>query len=189
MAETLNNIIRQIQSGNHQAFENIINLYQNKMYNLSYRMTYNKEDAMDLCQEIFLRIYRKIRYFDVGTDFMAWSYKVAYNVCLNWRRRNKTKTLSLEGLSYCEDNQPFEIPDEKDMPSASFDKAAIQQEIRELITQLPSHYQLAVNLHYLAGMPYEKISEITASPLGTVKSTLFRAKELLKQKLISKRYK
>jgi RNA polymerase sigma-70 factor, ECF subfamily len=186
MSENLNDVIGQVKAGNLRAFESIVSRYKDKMYHLAYRMTFDKEDALELSQEIFLRIYRKISYFRDGTDFSAWCYKVASNVCLNWRRRNKMKTLSLDELSFGENEHHFELADERYGPPEAIDRQSARQEISRLMARLPAQYRLVINLRYLEDMPCEKIAGLTNIPLGTVKNYLFRARELMKKKIGTK---
>lgn len=175
-------VIKQAQQGNHLAFKKIIETYQTMIFNLAYRMTYNKEDATDLCQEIFLRLYQKIRTFDTNRDFMPWFHRLATNVCLNWKAQPKLKTISLDknGKS---DEVNYRTLDISSDPETPLEKNIIRDKINRVIMELSQGYRLVITLYYLQDMSYEEIAKTLLLPLGTVKNRLFRAREILKERL------
>ena len=177
------NDVRAAARGDHGAFERIVLLYQTYVYNLAYRMTFDKEEAADATQEIFLRIFRKLRQFDTSRAFSPWLYKVASSVCLNRVRADKRRREHFESLPAMEG----EPGDSRPAPDPSPVEQSTTRETAELVNrgieELRPDYRIVVAMRYIEQLSYEEIAESLDLPVGTVKNRLFRAREVLKTAL------
>jgi RNA polymerase sigma factor (sigma-70 family) len=175
-------IIRAVR-GDTRAFEEIVRLTQDAVYNLALRMCNDRDEAFDLSQEIFLRLHSRLEYFDTGREFMPWALKVAANVCLNSRKKKRLKTVSFQAMQDAAgEGRAFE-PAAAEATSDDALPPDTAAGVRAAIAALPEDYGIVVSLRYVEDMPYEKIAEVLDLPLGTVKNRLFRARDMLRRML------
>ena len=178
-------LIQRCRNGDLDAFEQIMETYKQKVYNLAYRMTGNAADASDLSQEVFLRVYRSLDNFRGDSSFSTWLYRIATNVCLDeLRRRNRKAVVPIHCQVTIDHEQYRNIPDLSYVPELVVQSKELQQEIQEIINSLNPQYRLVIILRDIQGYSYEEIGEITNSSIGTVKSRLSRARKSLKKKII-----
>jgi len=173
--ELQGDIIRRARGGDHTAFERVVRHYSVMIYNLVLRFFGNADDAWDAGQEIFLRLHSQFGKYDPGRPFKPWLYALAMNVCRNKVRRGG-KTVPLDDYAAA-GLQSAESPVNE---AVRRDLAAV---LRAEVASLPTDYREIIVLRYLEGASYEELAEILDLPLGTVKNRLFRARELLKERL------
>jgi len=179
-------LVDKSQKGDMEAFRMLIKRHEKSVYNLAYRMLKNVEDAKDAAQEIFLKVFASLNSFRGESSFATWLYRIATNECIN--RLKRPKFLSLEELrrEYENEEKPIEPPqliDASPLPEELAEQREIQQLVHKAMDELPDHYRLVITLRYLQGLPYDEIAEALGLPVGTVKTYLFRAKNILKTKL------
>jgi RNA polymerase sigma-70 factor (ECF subfamily) len=134
----------------------------------------NEEDASDFTQEVFLKVFRNLSRFERRSRFSTWLYKIAYNTAVNGVNRRK------EYRSLAEDED--EATD-CDTPERLLIREAARVAVRESLRELPERYRICVDLFFFYDRSYREIEAITGLPLNTVKSHIFRAKELLRERL------
>jgi RNA polymerase sigma-70 factor, ECF subfamily len=180
--EQENQYIHRCQQGDPQAFEEILKLYEKKVYNLTYRMMGNHEDANDLAQEAFIRVYQSIDQFRGDARFSTWLYRIATNVCLDeLRKRSRRQAESLDEPVLTQDGSVMrEIPDWSDNPEEALNRREIQTMVQTGIQSLPEEQKIALILRDLQGHTYEEIAEMLDISLGTVKSRINRGRMALK---------
>jgi RNA polymerase sigma-70 factor (ECF subfamily) len=183
---TDNQLIELTKQGDESAFSKIINRYQKPLTNYIFRMLNDYEEAIDLSQETFVRVYFAIERYSSEYAFSTYIYRIATNLAISEiRKRKRRKLLSLTGLFQSEDSEEvdFEIPDEKILP----DQELLDEERKKIITNailtLPEKYRAAIILRDIQDKSYEEISQILELSLGTTKSRISRARGLLKEKL------
>lgn len=160
-------------AGNGADFEILIGRYERAVYNLALRMLRNVEDAKDATQEAFFKAYRSLRTFKTGAKFATWILAIAYNASCD--RLAKRRRLS-----------DSELPERADPGPGPAEEAEREDEARALrsaIDRLPDKYRAVITLYHLQGKQYDEIATILGVPMGTVKTHLFRAKELLRRRL------
>lgn len=171
--------IEAARQGDRDAFGRLVQAYQKPVYNLTYRMLGNAEEAEDAAQEVFLRAYRKLDTFDPGRKFSTWLLSIASHYCIDRLRRRRLKWLSLEDerlpSSVLASHQPG--PERRVMQNEQ------QAQIQALLDTLSADYRAAVVLHYWYDLSYEEIAETTGSTVSAIKSRLFRARRMLAQQL------
>jgi len=180
-------LIERCQQGDKRAFDELLARYEAKVYNLAYRLMGNPEDANDLAQEAFLRMYKALPKFRGGSAFATWLYRIVTNLCLDeLKKRRRRPQLVDEPLGEEEENvEPLveRVADEK----ASPDEVALSHErqrlVQEAIASLRRHHRAVLVLYDLQGCSYQEIAEVLKVNVGTVKSRLNRARLALKEKL------
>jgi RNA polymerase sigma-70 factor (ECF subfamily) len=176
-------LVGEVLDGQSGAFEGLVNRYQRLVVHIVHRMILNQEEREDICQDVFVKVYRNLRRFRFEAKLSTWISRIAYNRCLNYLQKKREEPLAdclpeIESL----DTLPSDTagPDEI---AASRD---ISSRLRAEIEQLPVIYRTILTLYHLEEMSYSEIGEITDLPEGTVKSHLFRARKHLMQRLTSK---
>ena len=174
--------------GDQQAYTELLSKYKGAIFNLVYKMVKNREEAEDLVQETFVKAFGALPTFDEQFAFSTWLFKIASNNCIDYLRKKKLKTFSIDKPSESKEGeikQSFE--DEK---SPDPEVCAIEKEKKSLIEvaieSLPAKYRDAIILRHKEDKSYEEIAEILELPIGTVKARIFRAREKLKQYLKKK---
>lgn len=181
-------LLNKCKNGDVQAFEELVCLYERKVYTLAYRMMGNPEDANDLAQEAFLRAFRAIGSFRGDSSFSTWLSHIVTNLCRDeLRKRYRISVESLDQevcLGYSEVKK--QIPSAEPTPDEIYEKRELQQEIQELLSTLSPEFRLALILRDIQGFSYQEIAEQMECSLGTVKSRINRARNYLKEKLLQK---
>lgn len=177
--------IQKAAKGDAHAFELLVTRYQGQIYNLCLRMTGNPEDAADMTQEAFLKVWKHLESFQFDSAFATWLYRLASNCCLDFLRSQKRRpTVSMTVENEEEGEQVMEIPDAQPTP----EEAAISNEEREQLhmamAQLDDEQRQILTLRVVNDLSYHDIAEILKVKEGTVKSRLSRARENLRKKLL-----
>lgn len=171
------------QQGDMAAFTELVNRYKDKVYNLAVRMLRDRGDAEDLAQETFLNVYRAVATFRVDERFSTWIYKIASNLCIDRLRKRRHLTISLDAPVQEGEELYRQVPDWSHAPEPLYEQSELREDVQAAIDQLPSKYRLIILLRHMQDMAYEEIATVMDLPVGTVKTRLFRAREILKRHL------
>ena len=175
-------LVRQTLCGTISAYNGLVLRYQRQVYNLAYRMLGNAEDAGDLVQDTFLRAYGALTSFRQDASFLTWLYKIASNLCIDQLRSRKAKsTLSLE-VELEEGREPAADIRSTDPEEAAV-RGSVQEVVQRAILNLPEKYRAVVVMRHLNDMSVDEIARVLELPTGTVKTHLFRAREMLRGRL------
>ncbi len=180
-------LIRRLQERDERAFEEVIRLYQNKVFNLVYRMIGNQEEAEDLAQEVFVTVFKSVDSFRGEAKFSTWLYRIAANHCKNRMkylgRRSYKQTGELDEAAEREaqNAQPSSLRPQVDGPDAVLEGLQLERLVQEGIASLEEEHRELIVLRDVEDLSYEEIAEITGVELGTVKSRLHRARLQLKE--------
>ncbi len=175
-------LVQRCWEGDQDAFRELVLRYEKMVYNLAYRMLRDREDARDAAQEIFLSVFRSLPYFRGDCAFRTWLYRVASNECISKSKRRSRRRSSEKAINW-EERQAMEARIGERLSMATAEQEERDHLLHQAIDGLPEKYRIVVVLHYLEGLAYEEIAEVLFVPLGTVKTRLFRAKDLLRKKL------
>ncbi|HEY5403647.1 MAG TPA: sigma-70 family RNA polymerase sigma factor [Pyrinomonadaceae bacterium] len=172
-------------SGFDGSFEELVRRYQRPISAYVYRMVGNYESALDLTQEIFIKVYNSLRRYRPEFKFSTWIYKIAHNSAVDHLRRTSTREQSLISGT---DGDSFELPLESSRltPEQESEQKERRIEIESVVRTLPSNYRELIILRHSQDLTYEEIVEVTGLPLGTVKNRLFRAREMMRQQFLEK---
>lgn len=178
-------LVARCKRGDQDAFAELVSIYEKKVFNIAYRMTDDPEDAKDLAQEAFLRVYTALPSFRFDSSFSTWLYRIVCNVCLDEiRRKRRKKTVYLNQPRVTDEGETYrQLVDSSDGPSEIIEREELQRAVIEGINALSEDYRMVVVLRDLQGMSYEEIAVYLNISLGTVKSRLNRARTALKQRL------
>lgn len=169
--------------GDKNAFCELIKRYEKQIYSLAYRLTNNVEDAKDLAQEVFTKIYIVLEKYDPERPFFPWMYKVASNVVYSHLRNQKNKNQSQEiSLDKVIDFSPL-IPNRDTHPEEYSSTKETQRLVQQAISDLPEKYKVPLVLKYLEDLSYKSIGEILDLPVSTIETRLYRGKTLLLKRL------
>jgi RNA polymerase sigma-70 factor (ECF subfamily) len=172
-------------TGQEGSFEELVRRYQRPISAYVYRMVGNYESALDLTQEIFIKVYASLRKYRSEFKFSTWIYKIAHNAAVDHLRRSSTREQSL--ISGSESDQ-FELPIESRRlsPEQESERKERRIEIESVVRALPANYRELIILRHSQDLTYEEIVEVTGLPLGTVKNRLFRAREMMRQQFVNR---
>lgn len=165
--------IQQVLAGDKQAYAHFINKYKNQLYATILRMTKNPQDAQDLVQDAFIKVYRNLDKYDANGSFSSWLYRVAINHCMDEFRKKRYSTVQVE------------IDEERvvnsEHPELVFLKKEKSRQLERLIATLPEDERLIILLRYVNEISYEEIGEVMDVPLSTVRNKLHRAKKKMRE--------
>ena len=170
--------------GEERAYRELINRYRRQVYSLALRMLRGAEDAEDLTQETFVRMFRALERYDASRPFGAWIITIASRLCIDHLRRRRLSPISMFRRDAASDEE-YVIEAEDPGPGPEVQTVHEEEERRasELIDSLPEHYRIVVMLRHQQDLSYEEIAEVLELPLGTVKARIHRAREILKRRL------
>lgn len=182
--ERTNRVLEKIKSGDKQAFNELVSLYEKSVYRISHRFFYNEDDALDATQDVFLKVYRNLDKFEGKSSFNTWLYRITTNTCLTIsEKKKKEKEGLLQIVMGWWNSFSQTTPEEKVIDNE--ERTFNQKLIGENIAKLPEIYRIPLILKDMEGMAMEKISEVLDVPLGTVKSRLNRGRAMLHDKLVN----
>lgn len=169
-------------------FRELYELYKDRVYNVCYRITGNPTDALDASQETFGIVFRKIREFRFESKFSSWVYRVAVNASIDLKRRSRGREVaSLEALDEARsesERMRHAMADERvEMPIRAASRHELEAEIQRAISRLSPKLRGITVLRYIESLSYEQIADVLQISIGTVKSRLARAHDVLDREL------
>jgi RNA polymerase sigma-70 factor, ECF subfamily len=181
--------IESAQRGDAASFERIVVAYQQKVFNLAYRLLGDREEAEDLTQEVFVNVFRHLSNFRGDSQFSTWIFQVTLNHCRNrfkyLKRRFHHATESIDDPLQSEEGEiGRDLPDEADMPEEMMYRRQVQRLVQVALGELREEYREMVALRDIQELSYQEIGEILGLPEGTIKSRLHRARLELKEILM-----
>jgi RNA polymerase sigma-70 factor (ECF subfamily) len=175
-------LIRQAQAGDRAAFRAVVEAWSRPVFGLAWRFCFDRTEAEDLSQDVFLRLHQKLSLFDPSLPFAPWMYRLATNVCLNWKKRRSPRLVSLDAGSK-EDDRPWDVEDPNDPATEARRREEARESLQKAMAGLPDEARTAVALRYEQGMEVTEVASTMDVPVGTVKTWLFRARERLRAML------
>ena len=175
-------VISARETGDQKAYAQLMEYYRNPLYFMLLKMTNNPSDADDLTIEAFGKAFKKINQYTPEYAFSTWLFKIASNNCIDFIRKKKKNTFSLNN-DFDDSKESYNLVNK--IPSKALDpeeKIIKKQKIkmmREVVERLKPHYRTLIELRYFKEYSYEEIATELNLPLGTVKAQLFRAREFL----------
>jgi RNA polymerase sigma-70 factor (ECF subfamily) len=178
-------IIVRCKKHDKAAFVELFKSYEKYLYRLCYSYVQNEQDALDIAQEVYIKIFNNISKFDDKMPFHPWFRKVAVNTCINFKRASRYDTVSLNAKD--EDDKSLEevVAAKNDVESEVLDKE-LGLLIKENLECLKPKHRMVLVLRYYEGLSYEEIASVLKEPLGTVKTDIYRARNILKEKIRNK---
>jgi RNA polymerase sigma-70 factor (ECF subfamily) len=164
-------LVRECLAGDSRAFETLVRKYQKPLYNLALRMVKDRDDAMDVVQGVFVKVYQKLDSYDEKHGFFSWIYRITINESINFGKRAKRVDEYESGVTAAQ--EPVQ--------ESAQDARALEEEIERAIAMLKLDYRTVIVLRHFHDFSYEEMAEVLMIPEKTVKSRLFSARQQLKE--------
>ncbi|HEX7808411.1 MAG TPA: sigma-70 family RNA polymerase sigma factor [Thermoanaerobaculia bacterium] len=178
-------LVERILGGDRDLFTTLVSRYEKRVINYVYRITHRYEEAHDLAQEIFVKVYLALDRYDSKYQFSTWLFRIAQNSAIDALRKKSISEVPLARQS--SDDEPAgkerEFADGGVSPYRAMKNKQLSAAIDTAVAKLPSDYRELIQLRHFAELSYEEIASMKKLPLGTVKNKLFRARNLLKDAL------
>ena len=170
-------VVTKILNGDTRAFELLVKQYERLVFFVVNRLVKDEDDIQDICQEVFIKIHKGLFRFNFQSKLSTWVAQVTYFTAINYLKKYKKEQVG----AYTDDIENYHFTN--DNPEELLTKKEVANYVEQLISQLPEVYRTVITLYHLNEFSCEEIGEITGMPEGTIKSYLFRARKLLKQKI------
>ncbi len=182
-------LVRQCQKGDLTAFEPLVVKYQDRIYNLCWRLCGDRQAAEDLTQEAFLKAFESLGTFRGSSSFFTWLYRIATNLALSYRRSERRHMSLGTGVEW--NDIPSQaarlhraVQDADDQPDLAVQRDEVRRIVWQAIQQLDDDHRAVVVLRDMEGLDYGEIAEVLHVPAGTIKSRLHRARMAIREKLL-----
>ncbi len=176
-------LVHKTIQGDRNAYGQLVERYQHQLYDLVFKMVNNQEDARDVSQEIFIKVFRSLDKFRYESKFSTWLYRVATNHCLDFLRKKKR-----EKEKYLTRESPLESGTSGELRSGAWSEpehSLLQKEnllrLQQALGELPESYRLPLLMQHYRRMSYQEIAQIMDIPVKTVATRIYRAKNMLKE--------
>ena len=172
-------------AGGEDNFEELVRRYQRPIVGYVFRMLGDYESALDVTQEVFIKIYNSLERYSSEYKFSTWIYRIAHNAAIDHMRRNSVTPQSLETES-ADGTYQLQIESSDPTPEQDRERSEWRTQIDSVVKCLPTAYRDLILLRHSQDMSYDEIAEVTGLPLGTVKNRLFRAREMMRDIFIER---
>jgi RNA polymerase sigma-70 factor, ECF subfamily len=177
-------LVAQVMAGDEVAFGLLVRRYEAKLLVYVTQIVSIQEEARDLVQESFIRVWRNLEQYDTRYRFSTWLFRIAHNLAIDHLRRRRQPVISLErGEDDEGDEMRLDPADVRRGPLGELANRELASALHREIAKLPPSYRELVVLRHLVGLAYSEIAELKSLPLGTVKNKLFRAHSVLREAL------
>jgi RNA polymerase sigma factor (sigma-70 family) len=181
-------LIKKALAGNEAAYSLLLRRHKDAIYRMIVRIVRNQEEARDLVQETFMKAFGSLSSYKCQYRFTTWLYKIAANSCIDYLRKRRLVSVSLDQPLETKDGEvTIEVADWTYNPEQDLTSRQKSLSIDAAIDSLPRKYREVILYRHKQDKSYEEIAQILSIPVGTVKARIFRARELLKKKLKSLR--
>ncbi len=175
-------IIRRVQEGDREAFEELVNAYKRKAYYTAVSFVNNHEDALDLSQDAFVKAFKAIKTFDLNSPFFPWFYKIIKNHCLNYIK--KSARVRNDSIDELEEEQYMQFRENRPNPREQFEQNQEREQLWEAINRLKPDFREIIIMKHFHNLSYKEIADALDIPIGTVMSRLFNARQELREKYL-----
>ncbi len=181
MSDIDSRLVEECLSGNNGAFELIVNRYLKSIYNFAFRFCNSADEANDLTQEVFLKVWKNLKRFNPNQGFKTWLFAIARNTIIDWLRKNKSVAFS--SLDTEEERFEDSLVDIDPLPDEVLSRKEIAHELEKALIKIPPHYKTIILLHDIEDLSFEEIAKIVGRPMNTVKSQYRRSLLMLRKYL------
>ena len=172
-------------AGRTESFEELVHRYQKPITGYVFRMLGDYESALDVTQEVFIKVYNSLSKYSDEYKFSTWLYRIAHNAAIDHLRRNSISAKSIE-IENADGEFQLQIESKNPSPEQDHERSEWRNEIDAVILCLPSAYRDLIILRHSRDLSYDEIAQVTSLPLGTVKNRLFRAREMMRELFIDR---
>lgn len=177
-------LIERARRDDREAFAELVEMYKDKIYQLAYRMTGNRQEAEDVAQETFLRVYANLHTYDINLKFSTWIYRIATNLCIDRGRKKKADFSLDEEISGSEGlDWHSRLSSKEKTPEDKVVIHELQETVQQALSQLGPKYRSIMILRYIEDLSLQEISDALQLPITTIKTRIHRGREALRGKL------
>jgi RNA polymerase sigma-70 factor (ECF subfamily) len=180
-------LVKQCQTGNTEAFDQLVTRYRTRVFAMIYNMVHNEQDAWDLAQDSFVKAWKSIRRFRGRSSFYTWIYRIVMNVTIDWLRKKQVKGAGAEfnDAIQLKEIEPASrtVPKADPLPHERMEQSEIRARIDNAIAQLSPEHRAVILMKEIEEMQYHEIAEALGCSIGTVMSRLFYARKKLQNLL------
>ena len=169
-------------AGRREAFGQLVDRYQNRLFHSLLHLLGSREDAQDAAQDAFVNAFEKLSSFRGQSQFYSWLFRIAFNTAVSAKRKTRRMPVSLDARRDASGQEPSDLTPSTE-PSYPMDVSDRQRLVRQALSELPEEFRTALVLKEMDGMSYEEIADVVEVPLGTVRSRIHRARLELRDKL------
>ncbi len=175
-------LVQRVLTGQRSAFRSLVERYQNYVFSVALQVIKNREVAEEIAQDVFIKVYNQLGSFEQRSRFSTWLYTIAYRTSLDYARRKRLKTNSID-----QEDSALQLPDEAAAsPSGQLDQADLNDQLKAVLDELKPADALLISLYYFRERSVSEISEITGLTPSNIKTKLFRLREQLRDLLSQK---
>ena len=178
-------LVQTAVAGREASFEELVRRYQRPIAAYVYRMVGDYDSALDLTQEVFIKVYNSLNRYRSEFKFSTWIYKIAHNAAIDHLRRHSVREQTLSG-SVEGERREITIESKRLTPEQESERKERRLEIESVVQLLQPAYRELIVLRHSHDLSYDEIAEVTGLPLGTVKNRLFRAREAMRDLLVQR---
>ncbi len=174
-------LVARARAGDERAFRALLEKYERAVFSICLRMVRNREEAADLAQDAFIKVFGSLDRYNPAYAFSSWLFKITSNLCIDYLRKRRIDTLPMDQPIDGEKGEiqrQYAAPDPT--PDESLDRREKMARLESAIAALPDHYRIMLVLRHQEDLSYEEIADHLSIPLGTVKARIHRAREMLK---------
>lgn len=172
-------IIKKCLDGNTEAFSELYGKYKKLIYSVVYRLAEDPQEAGDLTQEAFLKIFKSLYQYKTEYKFSTWAVTITTNLCIDYKKRKRAKTIPLEEIQ--------EVTGHSSTPENEYIKKEGKQKLKNALDALPDMYRTPLILFHQMDMSYEEMTKVLKEPLSIIRNRLYRARLMLKDYLKEER--
>jgi RNA polymerase sigma-70 factor, ECF subfamily len=181
-------LLERCRAGDETAFDDLVLRHHRRAFNIAFQVLQDYEDAMEVAQDAFVRIYRSVDNFRWECEFTTWLYQIVVNLARNkhrwWKRRGRQASVSLDSPVKTGDGEvPLQVADNTDAPDVQAMKAEFVELLSRRVDELPDSFREVLILRNVDSLSYEQIADVLDCSIGTVKSRIARARELLRESM------
>jgi len=177
-------LVKLVLAGDTELYAVLVNRYRTRVSRYVERFTHDIEDARDVTQDVFIKVYGALDSFDPRFKFSTWLFRIAGNAAIDHLRRRRVRLLPLERPAWENgEARAGDPPETRPNPHEELTRRRLREALSVAIDRLPDDYRELISLRHYGEMPYEEIAELKGMPLGTVKNKLFRARQALRDLL------
>jgi RNA polymerase sigma-70 factor (ECF subfamily) len=174
-------LVARARSGDERAFRALVSKYERAVFSICLRMVRNRDEATDLSQESFIKVFASLDRYNAEFAFSSWLFKITSNLCIDFLRRRRVPTFGMDDPVDGEKGEMHRQYESTDpTPEEAFSCGEKMRRLEAGIAALPDHYRIILLLRHQEDLSYEEIADALSIPLGTVKARIHRAREMLK---------
>lgn len=182
--ELVRRLVRAAKKGDRDAYRQLVERYQRRVFGILFGMLHSREDAMELTQDVFIKVYQRVREFEEKSSFYTWVYRIAFNLAIDFRRREWKKVhTEYDDSVETEGADDAVLQRDRQSPEQAMQSQELGDQIRRALETLPDEQKQVLLLREVEGLSYQEMAETMGCSIGTIMSRLFYARKKMQAQL------